>query len=112
MRAVLSFAIVAAGLCVLTLALAQPRERTIEERVGALESGLASLETRFGVQSTRPDNLGGGSDLAAALRITALERSLERVEADLQRVRNLAETAAREAADARQAARDAAMRTR
>ncbi len=107
------------ALAVLTLAAAQSPRPTTEERVAALESALATLETRFGLQSARPPDFGGESGLALAGRVTAIERSLERLAADVQRVERLADTAARDAAaaqrdatSAQQTARDAAMRAR
>ena len=38
----------AAALCALALAAAQPPAPSLDERVAALEAGLASLDTRFG----------------------------------------------------------------
>jgi hypothetical protein len=91
----------------------------MEERVAALETGIATLETRFGLQSARAPDFGGESGLALAGRVTAMERSLERLAVDVQRVERLADTAARDAAAAQreamaaqQTARDAAMRAR
>ena len=119
MRKVLGSSIALAAVSVLALAAAQPRTPTTEERVTALESALATLETRFGLESTRQPNLGGESGLALQGRVTTLERSLERLAADVQRVERLAETAARDAGaaqrdamTAQQMARDAAMRVR
>jgi hypothetical protein len=119
MRKILGFSIALAALSVLTLAFAQQRPLTTEERVAALESGLATLETRFGLESTRQPTLGGESGVALQSRVTTLERSLERLAVDVQRVERLAETAARDAAaaqrdamSAQQMARDAALRAR
>jgi hypothetical protein len=114
MRKTLRCSSALAALSVLAFAAAQPPPRTIEERVAALESGLATLDTRFGLQSTRPADLGGESGVALAGRVTALERALERLTADVERVARVAETAARDAATAQrtaeQAAREAALR--
>ena len=96
------------------------RAPTLQERVVKLEAELATLQTRFGIESTRPSNLGvGETGVALAGRVDALERSLGRLTSDLQRVERLADTAARAAAQAQrdamaaqQAARDAAMRVR
>jgi hypothetical protein len=84
-----------------------------------LERNVATLETRFGLDSARPPTFGGETGTALAARVDTLERSLERLVVDLQRVERLADSAAREAAQARrdataaqQAARDAAMRAR
>jgi hypothetical protein len=119
MRKVLGFWLTLATLSVLTFAIAQPPPRTMEERVVALESSLASLETRFGLESSRQPNLGGESGVALAGRVNTLERSLERLTTEVQRVERLADTAARDAAaaqrdamTAQQMARDAAMRAR
>lgn len=104
-----------AALTMLTLAAAQPPPRTTEERVAALESGLATLETRFGLQTTRPIDIAGESGLALAGRVTALERSLERLATDVQRISRVAENAARDAANAQRdamEARQAAQRAR
>jgi hypothetical protein len=102
----------AVALCLLALAAAQPPPRTIEERVAVLESGLATLETRFGLERTRPPDIGGESGLALAGRVTALERTLDRLATDVQRIERVADAAARDAAaaqrdamEARQAAR-------
>lgn len=112
-----------AALTVATLAVAQEPLRaapTLQERVTALEANVATIETRFGLQSSRPGNLGTGeSGVALAARVDRLERSLEQLAADVQRAARLAENAARDAAQAQreaqsaqQAARDAASRTR
>ncbi len=119
MRKILGSSIALATVSVLAFAAAQPRPPTTEERVTALESALATLETRFGLESTRQPNLGGESGLALQGRVTTLERSLERLAVDVQRVERLADNAARDAAaaqrdamSAQQRARDAAMRAR
>jgi hypothetical protein len=90
-------------------------ERTIEERMDALERALASLETRFDIAATLGESRGPAAEEA---RIMALERELERVVMELERVRREIDAAAREATQARreaaaaqQAAR-AASRTR
>ena len=89
-----------AALCLLALAAAQPPPRTINERVAALESGLATLETRFGLERNRSPDMGGESGLALAGRVTALERSLDRLATDVQRIERVADAAARDAASA------------
>ena len=112
-----------AALAAVALAAAQEpvrAPRTIQERVADLEANVATIETRLGLQSSRPSNLGTGeSGAALAARVNGLERSLERLAADLTRVERLADNAARDAAQAardasaaQQAARDAALRTR
>ena len=105
----------------LTPAAAQPPSPvpTLDERVTNLEGDVASIETRFGVQSARPTDFGGESGLALAARVDALERTLGRLQSDLQRIERLVDAATREAAQARRdasaaqnAARDAALRSR
>jgi hypothetical protein len=105
----------------LTFAAAQPqpqadRDPTLDERVGVLERGFASLRTRFELRDTAVPSAAGG---ALEPRIAQLERSVERLVVDLQRVERQADMAYREASDARRealnaerAARDAAMRAR
>jgi hypothetical protein len=101
-----------------SLALAQepvrPRAPTLEERVAALESSVNSLDTRFGLERSRAGDDAGQTELALAGRIQALERMVDRLSADLQRVERTADDA-RRAADAaqrtaEQAARDARLR--
>jgi hypothetical protein len=112
MRKILRCSSAFAALCVLAHAAAQPPPRTLDERVAALESSVATLDTRLGLESTRPPDLGGESGLALQGRVNALERTLERLATDVQRVERLAENAARDAMAAQQMARDAAMRVR
>jgi len=111
-----------AAVALACLALAQeprPEGPTIDERLTALEAGLARLDTRLGLATARPQDNGGQSDIALAGRITTLERDVERLAVDIQRVERLADSAARAASDAQraatsaeQAARDAALRIR
>lgn len=93
------------------------RTPTIEQRLGALESAVATLDTRLAREVARP----GAGPNATTLegRMLALERTVDRLAADLQRAERLADSAARAASDAQrdamraeQAARDAAMRSR
>jgi hypothetical protein len=122
MRTIVRYAMTMGALALVTLATAQEplQGPTLQERVAALEANVATIETRFGIESTRPRNLGNGeTGVALAGRVDALERSLQRLAGDLMRVEQLADNAAREAAQARrdattaqQAARDAALRTR
>ena len=102
---------------VASAALAQePPERglTLEERVAALEAGLASFDTQLALERSRPGDDAGQTELALAGRIQALERLVERLNTDLQRVQRTADDAVRAAnaaqRDAEQAARDAALR--
>ena len=88
-----------------------PRTPTLEERVAALEASLASLDTRLALERTRVGDDPGQTEVALAGRIQALERNLDRLTADMQRVQRTAEDAARAASAAQrtaeQAARDA-----
>jgi hypothetical protein len=95
-----------AALSLLTFAAAQA-PRTMEERVAALESGLATIETRFGLERSRPPDIGGESGLAIAGRVAALERSLDRLATDVQRIERVADAAARDAASAQRDAMEA-----
>jgi len=97
----------------------RPQGQTIDERLAAVEAGLATLDTRLGLATARPQDNAGQSDAALAGRITTLERELDRLTVDIQRVERLADSAVRAASDAQraatsaeQAARDAAMRIR
>lgn len=110
----------AAALAWLTVAQDAPDERpTVEERLAALETAVATLETRLNLERTRPGENPAQTEVALAGRVTAIERTVERLTTDLQRAERLADNAARAAADAQreaqraqQAARDAAMRAR
>jgi hypothetical protein len=103
----------AASIAVLAISVAPaqppPQRGTIEERVAALEAGLASLDTRFGLERTRSGDDAGQTELALASRVQALERTIERLAVDLQRAQRTAEDAAR-AASAAQRAADQAVR--
>ena len=106
METTLRYCGVVAALVFLAVAAAQP-PRTIEERIAALESGLATLDTRFGLERARPADVGGESGVALAGRVTALERSLDRLATDVQRVERVADAAARDAASAQRDAMEA-----
>jgi len=121
MRKTLGFSIALTAISFLALSYAQAPSpaRTPEERITALEKSLATLETRFGIESTREPNVGGVSGVALENRVTALERALDRLASDVQRVERVADTAMRDAANAQrdamtaqQMARDAALRAR
>src|SRR6187401_1244045 len=81
-----------------------PRRGTIEERVAALEAGLATLDTRLALATTRPTAEAGQTDVAIVGRLTALERDVARLTAELQRVNQSADSAARAANQAQRSA--------
>jgi hypothetical protein len=108
-----------AALALLAPALAQPPAAppTIEQRVTALEKGLASLSTRFGVRESLA--AAAPSDNGLAGRVAKLEGTLDQLALRLQRVERQADAAARDASQARsdamaaqQLARDVALRPR
>jgi hypothetical protein len=82
--------------------------------VAALERSLASLDTRLGLERSRVGDDAGQTELALSGRIQALERTLDRLAVDLQRVQRTADDALRTADTAQrtaeQAARDARLR--
>jgi hypothetical protein len=92
----------------------QPRTPTLEERVTALESSIATLDTRLERERTRVGDNPGQTDIGLSGRVQTLERNLDRLMTDLQRVERTAEDAARTAnaaqRTAEQAARDALRR--
>lgn len=101
-------------------ALAQPPQRSVEERLSTLERQLASLQTQFGVRSTIPREPPESAIRAQAVsgRVDQLERRLEALTADVKRIDQQADAAMREAFQAQrramlaeQLARDAASRT-
>ena len=108
----------AAGLLYLSFAAAQPpaqpppqsqpgaRPPTLEDRVAALERGLASVTTRFGIREAAvpPSQSGAQSAAAFESRVSSLERSIGQLQVELQSVQRAADSAQR-AADA--ASRDA-----
>lgn len=106
------FAFFAALLALPALA-QQPAARapTLEERITALEASVATLDTRLALDRTRVGDNPGQTDLAMAGRVQALERNLDRLTTEVQRVQRVAEDAARAASAAQrtaeQAARDA-----
>ena len=102
-----------AGLVYVSFAAAQPpaqsqsqRPPTIEERVAALERGLASVTTRFDLREAAiPPGAGTVTSGALESRVGTLERTLDRLQQDIQRTERAADSAQR-AADS--ASRDAA----
>jgi len=86
---------------------------TVEDRLVALEAGVATIDTRLARAGTRVGDDAGQTELALSGRITALERSVDRLTQDVQRVERLANDASRSANEAQraaeQAARDAAL---
>lgn len=106
-----SFALFAATLLTSWALAQQPRAPTLEDRVAALESSIATLDTRLELERTRVGDNPGQTDLALSGRVQTLERNLDRLMTDMQRVERMAEDAARAAnaaqRTAEQAARDA-----
>jgi len=100
----------AASLVVVALA-QQPRGQqpgpTVEERVSALEASLASLDTRLQLERTRVGDDAGQNELALAGRVQNLERLVERLTIDVQRVQRTADDAARAAGAAQRTAEQA-----
>ena len=112
---------IAALLLISAIALAQEQEpeRTLEERVTALEQAVASLDTRFGLRGSADALDGADRGVAILTRVNELERSLNGLRADLERIARQSDTALREASQARrdamtaqQLARDAMSRSR
>jgi hypothetical protein len=108
----------AAALVYLSFAAAQPpaqpspqsqlgaRPPTLEDRVTALERGLASVTTRFEIRESAVPPSQSGVQNAAAFesRVSNLERSIGQLQQELQSVQRAADNAQR-AADS--ASRDA-----
>jgi hypothetical protein len=104
----------AGALVYLSFAAAQPpaqgppanRPPTLEERVAALERGLASVTTRFDIRESAVPQSQQGAQSSAVFdsRVSNLERSIDRLQQELQSVQRAADSAQR-AADA--ASRDA-----
>jgi hypothetical protein len=95
----------------------QQSEPTLEDRLAALEMTVTRLEARLDLNRTFDDT--SGERVTMSSRVTALERSLDRLLGDIQRVERQSDTAFREAMQARrdaltaqQLARDAANRLR
>jgi Alanine-zipper, major outer membrane lipoprotein len=113
----------AAGLVYLSFAAAQPpaqlpqgaRPPTLEDRVAALERGLASVTTRFDIREAAvPPQSGVQNNAAFETRVSSLERSLDRLQQEIQNTQRAADSAqraadsaSRDAADARRTAQDA-----
>jgi hypothetical protein len=77
---IVRYSMTVAALAAVALAAAQEplRAPTLQERVAALETAVATIETRFGLESARPGNLGTGeSGVALAGRVDALQRSVD-----------------------------------
>jgi hypothetical protein len=95
----------------------QQSEPTLEDRLAALEMTVTRLEARLDLNRTFDDT--SGERVTMSSRVTALERSFDRLLGDIQRVERQSDTAFREAMQARrdaltaqQLARDAANRLR
>jgi hypothetical protein len=107
----------AAALVYLSFATAQPpaqapsgnRPPTLEERVAALERGLASVTTRFEIRESAVPPSQSGAQNAAAFesRVSNLERSLDRLQQEIQNVQRAADSAQRAADSASRDAGDA-----
>jgi len=119
----------AAALVYLSFAAAQPpaqppgaqaqpgaRPPTLEERVAALERGLASVTTRFDIRESAVPPSQSGAQGAAAFesRVSSLERSITSLQQQLQSAQRAADSAqraadsaSRDAADARRTAQSA-----
>jgi capsule polysaccharide export protein KpsE/RkpR len=110
-----SLAFLAAASLVALAPAQQPPDRqrtpTLEERVTALESSLATLDTRLALERSHIGDDAGQTELALSARVQSLERLVERLTIDMQRVQRVADDAARAAnaaqRTAEQAARDA-----
>jgi hypothetical protein len=91
------------------------RPPTLEERVAALERGLASVTTRFEIrESAVPPSQGSAQNTGLESRVSNLERSVDRLQQELQSVQRAADaaqraadSASREAGDARRTAQSA-----
>lgn len=108
----------AAGLVYLSFAAAQQpaqppqpgaRAPTLEERVAALERGLASVSTRFDIRESAvpPAQSGAQNAVAFESRISSLERSIGQLQQQLQSVQHAADSAQRAADSASRDAGDA-----
>jgi uncharacterized protein DUF3359 len=116
----------AAALVYLSFAAAQPpaqpppsqpgaRPPTLEDRVAALERGLASVTTRFDIrESAVPPQSGTPNAAAFESRVSNLERSIGQLQQQLQSAQRAADSAqraadsaSRDAADARRTAQSA-----
>jgi uncharacterized protein DUF3359 len=106
-----------AALALLTLAGAQEPRQPVEERIGALERAVATLDTRLGLRSAAEPVGSADRDYALTARVDSLQTSIDRLANDIQRVERMADNAMREASEARReamnaerTARDAMMR--
>jgi hypothetical protein len=112
----------AAGLVYLSFAAAQPpaqapgaqsqpgaRPPTLEERVAALERGLASVTTRFEIRESQVPPSQAGVQNAAAFesRVSSLERSIAGLQQQIMSVQRAADSAQRAADSASRDAGDA-----
>lgn len=120
--------VAAVGLVYLSFAAAQPpaqpppqsqpgaRPQTLEDRVAALERGLARMTTRFDIrESAAPPSQNGALNAAAfETRVSSLERAIGQLQQELQSVQRAADnaqraadSASRDAGDARRTAQSA-----
>ena len=105
------------ALVYLSFAAAQPptqgppgnRPLTLEERVAALERGLASVTTRFEIRESAVPPSQQGAQSAAVLdsRVGNLERSINQLQQEIQSVQRAADSAQRAADSASRDAGDA-----
>ena len=106
------FAFLAAASLVALAPAQQPPDRqrtaTLEERVTALEASLATLDTRLALERSRVGDDPGQTELALAARVQSLERLVDRLQVDMQRIQRVADDAARAANTAQRAAEQAA----
>jgi hypothetical protein len=110
-----------AALVYLSFAAAQPptqpppqsqsgaRPLTLEDRVAALERGLASVTTRFDIRESavQPSQAGAQNAAAFESRVSSLERSIGQLQQQLQSVQRAADSAQRAADSASRDAGDA-----
>ena len=102
--------------CFISIAYAQNLQETstLEERVAALEMGLATLDTQFSTRTTVGAGSLGTSDagLTAQAEIDALQRQVQELGREIGNLRRQVDAATREATAARRDARNALSRIR
>ena len=93
-----------AGLAIAAAVQAQQPQPTLEERVAALELDLDDLAARVAGRGNVAPSPLGTPDAVLGSRVAQLERSVDRLAADLQSIERQVDNALREAADARREA--------